>query len=78
MVYFFIVLVGLILIAVWFGCIKVLQVDIVIDFKDLSSPFYNVGISFVRVNGWEENIVQDELMFGFYFVDVTLVFYKKL
>jgi hypothetical protein len=52
------------------------QIDILIEFKYLSNPWFNLGISFESIP--QEDHIQEELVIGFFFINVVFVFFKEI
>ena len=52
------------------------QIDIMIEMKYLSNPFFNIGVSFEQQI--LEDHVQQELIIGMFFVNIVLVFFKEI
>jgi hypothetical protein len=52
------------------------QIDILIEFKYLSNPWFNLGISFESIP--QEDHKQEELVIGFFFINVVFVFFKEI
>lgn len=57
----------------WMGSI---QVDIMIEIKYLSNPWFHFGVSFQQYP--HEDHVQQELIIGFFFVNIVIVFFKEI
>jgi hypothetical protein len=52
------------------------QIDIMIEFKYLSNPWFNLGLSFQSVP--QEDHIQEELIIGFFFINIVIVFFKEI
>lgn len=52
------------------------QIDILIEFKYLSNPWFNLGLSFESIP--QEDHIQEELVIGFFFINVVFVFFKEI
>lgn len=52
------------------------QIDILIEFKYLSNPWFNLGISFESIP--QEDHIQEELVIGFFFINIVFVFFKEI
>jgi hypothetical protein len=52
------------------------QIDILIEFKYLSNPWFNLGMSFTSYP--QEDHIQEELVIGFFFVNIVFVFFKEI
>jgi hypothetical protein len=52
------------------------QIDILIEFKYLSNPWFNLGLSFQSVP--QEDHTQEELIIGFFFINIVIVFFKEI
>jgi hypothetical protein len=48
--------------------------DVLLEFKLLSNPYYNIGMSFIAYP--EEDHVEEEFTIGLFFVNLVIVFYK--
>lgn len=48
------------------------SIDLIIEINDLSSPYYKIGISFIKY--MEEDF--EELTFGALFINIIIRFYK--
>lgn len=51
------------------------QIDVLIEMKYLSNPWFNLGLSFNRTN--EEEYIEEELIIGLFFINVVVVFFKE-
>lgn len=52
------------------------QIDILIEFKYLSNPWFNLGLSFESIP--QEDHIQEELVIGFFFINIVFVFFKEI
>lgn len=66
---------GLLFIAFYYGYSDYKQVDYVLEIKKLSIPYYKVGISFEEIIR-EDDVTQQELCIGLFFVHIVVIFYK--
>ena len=59
MVTLLIIGIALIFIGILFGKLNAFQIDLIIEFKNISSPYYNLGICFNSFPGERNDILQD-------------------
>ena len=59
---------------IW-GTYNVGQIDFLLEKKQLSSPYYCLGVSFIEIPR-EDDIIQQELCIGLYFINIVVIFYK--
>jgi len=52
------------------------QVDILIEFKSPSNPFFNLGLSFNQYN--EPEYIEQEFVLGFFFINFVVVAFKEI
>jgi len=52
------------------------QVDILIEFKSPSNPFFNIGISHNQYV--EEEYIEQELVIGMFFINFVVVAFKEI
>lgn len=52
------------------------QVDILIEFKSPSNPFFNIGLSFNQYN--EPEYIEQEFVLGFFFINFVVVAFKEI
>lgn len=71
-IYLFLVMMNLI--ALCRGFYKNGGFDILLEFKLLSNPYYNIGMSFIAYP--EEDHVEEEFTIGLFFINFVIVFYK--
>jgi hypothetical protein len=76
MIYMLIFILIWIVTAIVIGWIGSMQIDIMIEIKYLSNPFFHMGVSFEQ--HVEEDHVQQELIIGMFFVNVVVVFFKEI
>lgn len=62
------------LISLFKGFYKNEGFDIILEFKLLSNPYYNIGMSFIAYP--EEDHVEEEFTIGLFFINFVIVFYK--
>lgn len=48
--------------------------DVLLEFKLLSNPYYNIGVSFVAYTADEH--MEEEFTIGLFFINIVIVFYK--
>ncbi len=65
------------IVTVVFGCIKVLKVNLIFEFKKYNNPYYNIGLSFSEYNHEEEGYIDQEFMIGMFFMNVIIQFSKE-
>ena len=58
------------------GWVDSIQVDIMIELKYLSNPWFNIGVSFQEHP--QEDHVQQELIIGLFFINFVIVFFKEI
>jgi hypothetical protein len=51
-------------------------VDILIEFKSPSNPFFNLGLSFNQYN--EPEYIEQEFVLGFFFINFVVVAFKEI
>lgn len=71
----FIVLGILVIVALVFGYSGCQVTEIYLEFKKMSNPYYNIGVSFNRFDG--EEVYYDELVIGLFFMNIVAVFHKE-
>lgn len=71
-IYWFLIIMNLI--ALCKGFYKNGGFDILLEFKLLSNPYYNIGMSFIAYP--EEDHVEEEFTIGLFFINFVIVFYK--
>jgi len=49
--------------------------DVLLEFKLLSNPYYNIGMSFIAYP--EKDHIEEEFTIGLFFVNFVIVFYKQ-
>jgi hypothetical protein len=56
----------------WRGSV---QVDIIIELKNLSNNWFHLGMSYNRVDN--DECIQEELIVGLFFINFIVVFFKE-
>lgn len=56
----------------WRGSV---QVDIMVEVKNLSNNWFHLGMSYNRVDN--EECIQEELIVGLFFINFIVVFFKE-
>lgn len=59
------------------GYIGFIYMDVVIEIKQLSTPYYHVGISFTEHLTKSPEYIEQELIIGLFFVNILVIFYKE-
>ena len=75
MVYVIFVFLSLLVIALVYGFIKNVGIDIVFEINQFSSPYHHLGISFFGEDD-ERGFLAEKLVIGLVFINVIIVFYK--
>jgi hypothetical protein len=75
MVYVIFVFLSLLVIALIYGFIKNVGIDVVFEINQFSSPYHHLGISFFGEDD-ERGFLAEKLVIGMVFVNVVIVFYK--
>jgi hypothetical protein len=75
MVYVIFVFLALLVIALVYGFIKNVGIDVVFEINQFSSPYHHLGISFFGEDD-ERGYLAEKLVIGLVFINVIIVFYK--
>jgi hypothetical protein len=75
MVYVIFVFLSLLVIALVYGFIKNVGIDLVLEVNQFSSPYHHLGISFFGEDD-ERGYLAEKLVIGLVFINVIIVFYK--
>jgi len=75
MVYVIFVFLSLLVIALVYGFIKNVGIDLVFEINQFSSPYHHLGISFFGEDD-ERGFLAEKLVIGLVFINVIIVFYK--
>ena len=75
MVYVIFVFLALLVIALVYGFIKNVGIDLVFEINQFSSPYHHLGISFFGEDD-ERGYLAEKLVIGLVFINVIIVFYK--
>jgi hypothetical protein len=75
MVYVIFVFLALLVIALVYGFIKNVGIDVVFEINQFSSPYHHLGISFFGEDD-ERGFLAEKLVIGLVFINVIIVFYK--
>lgn len=75
MVYVIFVFLALLVIALVYGFIKNVGIDVVFEVNQFSSPYHHLGISFFGEDD-ERGYLAEKLVIGLVFINVIIVFYK--
>lgn len=59
------------------GYIGFIYMDVVIEMKHLSNPYYHIGISFTEHSTTDPEYIEQELIIGLFFVNILVIFYKE-
>lgn len=69
---------GLLLIgSIVIGYIGFMYIDVVIEMKQLSTPYYHIGLSFTEHTTEDPEYIEQELIIGLFFVNILVIFYKE-
>ena len=66
-----------IIISVIVGLRRFIEMDFIIGVKDLSSPYFNIGVSFEEHGTDDPDYIEQELIIGLFFINIIFVFYKE-
>jgi len=69
----FIVLVSIV--AIVYGIIDSIEIDVIFEIKRYDNPFYYIGVSFVEIE--EDDVLRQEFVIGIFFINIIAVFYKE-
>lgn len=61
---------------IW-GIVDSDDIEIQIELKNLSSPYYKFGLEFVRFELDDEEYIEEEFTIGLFIVNLVFIFYKK-
>jgi hypothetical protein len=75
MVYVIFVFLALLIIALVYGFIKNVGIDVVFEINQFSSPYHHLGISFFGEDD-DRGYLAEKLVIGLVFINVIIVFYK--
>ena len=75
MVYVIFVFLSLLVIALVYGFIKNVGIDVVFEINQFSSPYHHLGISFFGEDD-DRGYLAEKLVIGLVFINVIIVFYK--
>jgi hypothetical protein len=75
MVYVIFVFLSLLVIALVYGFIKNVGIDLVFEINQFSSPYHHLGISFFGEDD-ERGFLAEKLVIGMVFINIIIVFYK--
>lgn len=71
-------IVGLLLIGSFIiGYIEFMYIDVVIEMKQLSTPYYHIGLSFTEHTTEDPEYIEQELVIGLFIVNILVIFYKE-
>lgn len=59
------------------GLINMLSVDISIEFKMFSHPYFHIGVFFNEFTTEDPEFVEQELKIGLFIINIVFVFYKE-
>jgi len=72
------VLVFLVISSLLIGLYKSIHLQFIIELNTLSTPYYNVGISFYSEEDDEDSsIIIEKVCIGLFFINLIIIFYKK-
>ena len=72
------VLVFLVISSLLIGLYKSIHLQFIIELNTLSTPYYNVGISFYSEEDDEDSsIIIEKVCVGLFFINLIIIFYKK-
>lgn len=69
------IIIALILIGIIYGSIGSSNIDLTIELKLFSNPYYVLGVSFEGVE-IQENYLIEEFILGLFFINIVLTFHK--
>ena len=75
MVYVIFVFLSLLVIALVYGFIKNVGIDLVFEINQFSSPYHHLGISFFGEDD-DRGFLAEKLVIGMVFINIIIVFYK--
>jgi hypothetical protein len=53
-------------------------IDFTLEFKNLSNPYYYLGISFTEHTTEDPSMIEQEFVLGLFFVNIIVVFCKEI
>ena len=68
-----ILIVVLVIMSLIYGYNDVVNIQVIIEVNDLSTPYYRLGVSFFK----ENKELTEQLIIGMIFFNVVIVFYKQ-
>jgi hypothetical protein len=68
-----ILIVVLVIMSLTYGYNDVVNIQVMIEVNDLSTPYYRLGVSFFKKN----KELTEQLIIGMIFFNVVIVFYKQ-
>jgi hypothetical protein len=68
-----ILIVVLVIMSLIYGCSDVVNIQVMIEVNDLSTPYYRLGVSFFK----ENKELTEQLIIGMIFFNVVIVFFKQ-
>jgi hypothetical protein len=71
-----IILSSLIAYPIIFGLYGFLQMDFIVEIKNLSSPYYTIGMHFLEYETDDEDIIEQEFCISLYLIVFKFVFSK--
>jgi len=72
------VIVFLVISSLLIGLYKSIHLQLIIELNTLSTPYYNVGISFYSEEDDEDSsIIIEKVCVGLFFINIIIIFYKK-
>ena len=72
------VIVFLVISSLLIGLYKSIHLQLIIELNTLSTPYYNVGISFYSEEDDEDSsIIIEKVCVGLFFINLIIIFYKK-
>ena len=77
MIFFIIIVVILLVMAVWCGMENVIDGSFHIELRAFSLPYYELGISFREHPTLDEDYMEQELIIGLFFINLVATFYKQ-
>jgi hypothetical protein len=54
-----------------------MYIDVVIEMKQLSTPYYHIGLSFTEHTTEDPEYIEQELVIGLFIVNILVIFYKE-
>jgi len=59
------------------GYIGFIEMDFVIEFKSISTPYFHIGLSFTEHTTEDPEYIEQELVIGLFIVNILVIFYKE-